>query len=69
MVSEEMLYLIANKEKLEKEYGGRYVAVYKNKIVAIGRTIHEVYDSIKSTNIRNPLVSYIPREGEEALLI
>ena len=69
MVSEEMLYLINNREKLEKEQEGKYVAVYKDQIVAIGKTIHEVYDKVKAMKIKNPLIAYIPRKGEEALLI
>ena len=69
MVSEEMLYLMKNKEKLEREHEGKYVAIYKDKLVAIGRTIHEIYEKVQNTNIKNPLVTYIPRKGEEALLI
>ncbi len=69
MVSDEMLYLIANKEKLEEEQGGKYVALYKNKIVAIGKTIHEVYEKVKKMGVKDPLIAYIPRRGEEALLI
>ena len=69
MVSEEMLYLMRNREKLEEEQEGRYVAIYKNKVVATGRSIHEVYMEVKRKRIKNPLVTYIPRRGEEALLI
>jgi len=69
MVSKEMSYVIKNKENLEKEHGGDYIAVYQKKVVAIARTIHEIYESLKKLNIKNPLIVYIPKEGEEALLI
>ena len=69
MVSKEMAYVIENKENLEKEHGGEYIAIHKRKIVAIARTIHEVYKSLRELNIKNPLIVYIPKEGEEALLI
>ena len=69
MVSEEFNYLMENKDKIEKEHEGKYIAIYKDKIVAVGKTIHEVYEKVKNLNIKNPLIAYIPRKGEEALLI
>ena len=69
MVSIEFNYLIENKEKLEKEHEGKYVAIYKDKVVAVGKTIHEVYRLVRELKIKNPLIAYIPRKGEEALLI
>ena len=69
MVSDEMMFIMDNKDDLEKQYGGKYVAIYQRNIVAIGKTIHEVYDTLKKINVKNPLVTYIPKEGEEALLI
>ena len=64
-----MLYLMANREKLEEEQGGKYIALYKNKIIAAGKTIHEVYEKTRKIEVKNPLIVYIPRKGEEALLI
>ena len=69
MVSDDVMYLMENKGDLEKEYGGKYVAIYHKKIVAISKTIHEIYEELKKINIKNSLVTYVPREGEEALLI
>ena len=45
------------------------IAICKKKIVATGRTISDVYKTVKELKIKNPLVTYIPKEGEEALLI
>ena len=58
-----------NKETLEKEYSGKYVAVHEEKAVATGKTIHEVYAVVEELKIENPLVTYMPRENEEAFLI
>ncbi|NOZ82835.1 MAG: hypothetical protein GXN98_03325 [Euryarchaeota archaeon] len=68
-MSDEMLYLMVNREKLEKEQGGKYVALYKDRVIAAGKTVHEVYEKVKKINVKNPLIVYIPRKGEEALLI
>lgn len=69
MPSEEMMYVLENKEKLEEKYSGKYVAIWQKKVVAVGRTISDVYKSVKEMKLKNPLVTYIPKEGEEALLI
>lgn len=69
MPSEDMVYVLENEARLEEEYSGKYVAIWKNKVVAMGRTISEVYKAINEMKIKNPLVTYIPKEGEEALLI
>ena len=55
MASEEMRYLMENKEDLEREHSGRYVAIRREQIVAIGRTIHEVYAILKELHIKNPI--------------
>jgi hypothetical protein len=69
MVSREMKYIMENKKALEKNYSGKYVAVHKKKVVAAEKTIHEVYAVVEQLKIRNPLVTYMPRENERALLI
>ena len=69
MPSEEMLFLLENKAKLEEEYSGKYVAIWKKKVIAYGRTVSEVYRLVKDMKISNPLVTYLPKPGEEALLI
>lgn len=69
MPSEDMLFVLANEEKLEQEYSGKFIAISKNSVIAVGRSVGEVYKSVKKMNISNPLVTYVPKEGEEALLI
>ena len=68
MISEELKYLIENTEILEKEHSGKYIALYQGKIVATGKTIHEVYAIVERLTIKTPLVTYVPKEGEETLL-
>ncbi|MBU7048265.1 MAG: hypothetical protein HXS54_17670 [Theionarchaea archaeon] len=58
-----------NKEALEEEHSGKYIAVHEERIVATGKTVHEVYVVVKELKIENPLVTYMPRENEEAFLI
>ena len=69
MPSEDMMFVLDNKEKLEDEYSGKYVAIWKKKVVAVGRSVSEVYKIVRDMKVKNPLVTYIPKEGEEALLI
>ena len=64
-----MKYIMGNKETLEKEHSGKYVAVHEEKVVATGNTIHEVYAAVEELKIENPLITYMPRENEEAFLI
>ena len=69
MISEEVKYLIENREILEKDHSGKYIALHHGEVIATGRTIHEVYDALEDLNISNPLITYVPKEGEEAFLI
>lgn len=69
MQSQEMIYLQKNKDKLERKYEGKCIAIHKKKVVAVGRTIAEVYSQVKNLKVKNPLVTYIPKKSEEALLI
>ncbi len=69
MTSTETLYLIEHSGKIENEYAGKYIAIHENKVVAAGRTIHEVYEVTDKIGIMNPLITYVPKAGEELLLV
>lgn len=69
MVSKDMLFLRDNKEMIAKEYEGRHIAISKGEIVAVGMTIHEVYQAVKNMGVQDPLVFYVPKVEEEGLLI
>jgi len=69
MTSPETLYIIEHSDDIEQEFGGKYIAVHEKKILAAGRTIHEIYELTDKLGIRDPLVTYVPRAGEELLLV
>lgn len=69
MPSEDLLFVFANEVKLEQEYSGKYIAISNSSVVAVGRSVAEVYKSVRKMNIANPLVTYVPKDGEEALLV
>ena len=69
MTSTETLYLISHSTELENEYAGKYIAVHENKVVASGKTIHEVYEATDKIGIKDPLITYVPKAGEELLLV
>ena len=51
------------------KYAGKYIAIHGDKVVASGRTIHELYELTDKIGIKEPLVTYVPRAGEELLLV
>jgi hypothetical protein len=69
MTSPETMYLLEHSSEIEDRYAGRYIAIHGDKIVAAGRTIHELYELTDKIGIKDPLVTYVPRDGEELLLV
>ena len=68
MVNEDSIYIMEHTNEIERDYAGKYIAVHKNEVVATGRTIHEVYEITDKIGITDPLITYVPRAGEEMLL-
>lgn len=68
MVSKDTLFLIEKHKELEQKYEGKYIAIINQNVIADGLTIREVYKKTKKLKIKNPLIAYIPKEEEEALL-
>ena len=56
MPSEDMLFLLANEEKLEEGYSGRFIAIWKKDVVAAGRTVSEVYKTAKGKKMAKELM-------------
>jgi hypothetical protein len=55
--------------ELEK-HPGKWVAVVDEKIVAAGNTYTEVYREVrKKFPDKMPLITYVPRRGEELLIL
>ena len=70
MPSPEMNYLNDHTEEIEQMYGGKHIAIFNDSIIASGDSINEVYDKVEVLGIDGvPLVLYVPREGEEILLV
>ena len=56
--------------ELSKEHPGEYVAVIDQKAVAFGKSDSEAHNRAKRKfPDRSPLVGYIPKEGDELLLV
>ena len=57
-------------DELVKNYAGKYVAVYRNKLVAVGNSYKEVYDAAAKQGIEeSPLTTQVPGiEDLEAIL-
>ena len=57
-------------DELVKNYAGKYVAVYRNKLVAVGNSYKEVYDAAAKQGIEeSPLTMQVPGiEDLEAIL-
>jgi len=57
-------------DKLSRTHPGEHVAILDQKPVAYGRGFSEVYDMAKEKFPgKVPLVAYIPKEGDELILI
>ena len=69
MTSTETLFLIQHSSEIEMEFAGKYIAISENKVIASGKTIHEVYEVVDKMGITDPLITYVPRQGEELLLV
>ena len=69
MTSAETLYLIQHSGEIENEFPGKYIAIFEDKVIACGTTIHEVYETVDRMGIKDTLITYVPRVGEELLLV
>jgi hypothetical protein len=57
-------------DELVKKYAGRFIAVYRNKLVAVGNSYKEVYSAAERQGIQEPpLTMQVPGvEDLEAIL-
>lgn len=58
-------WLNNHEAEFEEKYPGKYLAIWKNEIIAIGKTWGEAFDNaaIARPNV-GPLITYIPTETE-----
>lgn len=59
------MWLSDHAPELEAKYSGKYLAIWKNQIIAIGKTWGEAFDNaaMAQPNV-GPLIAYIPTEEE-----
>ena len=64
------LWVAKHFDGLVKNYAGKYIAVYRNKLVAVGDSYREVYDAAEKQGIEEPpLTMQVPGvEDLEAIL-
>ena len=62
-------WIIEHEKELEEKYTGKYVAVLDGKIVAVERTSLEADKKGREKTKKIPLVTYVPKKGEELVLI
>jgi len=62
-------WIIEHEQELETKYSGKYVAVVDGTIVAVERTSLEADKKGREKTKKLPLVTYVPKSGEELVLI
>lgn len=62
-------WIIEHEQELEMKYSGKYVAVVDGTIVAVERTSLEADKKGREKTKKLPLVTYVPKSGEELVLI
>jgi hypothetical protein len=62
-------WIIEHEKELEEKYSGKYVTIIDEKIVAIERTSLEADRKGRERSNKIPLVTYVPKKGEELVLI
>lgn len=68
-VSAEHNWLVEHHAEVEK-YGGRWIAIVGEELVSDGKTLQGVYrKALKRNPGKIPLVTYVPRRGEELLIV
>jgi len=68
-VSVEHNWLVEHHAEVEK-YGGRWIAILGEELASNGKTLEEAYRKAVKRNPRKiPLVTYVPKRGEELLIV
>ena len=69
MQSTESKWISGHPNTIDK-YTGKWIAVFKNKIIASGDTIREVKKQLEKKQIKElPLITKIPREDENMSIL
>jgi hypothetical protein len=55
-MAEEMHWLDQNRPRLEKQYPGKFIAVFGSELVGIGDSMKEAADQARAKGIERPLL-------------
>ena len=61
-MSKDWLWIVKNFENLVTKYGGRYIAVINEKVIAEGSSRKEVKEIAKEKELKAPFIMLIPDE-------
>jgi hypothetical protein len=65
----EMKWVSANYAKLRRRFGGQWIAVYGDELIAHGYTLEEVGEVVDMRAVDDPYFEWIPPIGEEPQII
>lgn len=69
MASKESIWVSEHQDELGK-YEGKWIAVLKGKLLAVGDSVEAVMKNIKKKNIKElPLVIMVPKKDEEMYVL
>lgn len=68
MAQDESLWVSEHQEELE-QYAGKWIAVWKDQILASGHSVVEVMEKAARHTAGLPLVIKVPRKGEDLYVL
>ncbi len=69
MQSKELKWISEHPKVMDK-YGGKWIAIWEDKIIAVGESLHEVNLEVNKRNLAGKaLINQVPREDEEILIL
>jgi len=66
--SKELQWISKNPEKLSM-YGGKWIALIDNRLIATGNSLSNVRNEAKKISKKEPLVFKVPRKDEENYIL
>jgi hypothetical protein len=66
--SKELQWISKNPEKLNM-YGGKWIALIDNRLIASGNSLSKVREEAKKITKKEPLVFKVPRKDEENYIL
>ena len=67
--AKEMEWLSENRERLEREHPGKWIAVQDDRLVGIGDDLASVLEQARSQGIEHPLVTAVRAQEYQGVLL